>query len=240
MWRDGLYMAEPFYAFYAETFDETKIFDDVTKQFLLIEKYLKDEKTGLYYHGWDESKIQKWADPVTGKSPSYWGRAIGWFTMAFVDVLDYLPADYPNRADLIEILQNLSESLLKYRDSKTGLWYLVIDQDSREGNYIEGSSSSMFAYAFAKGANKGYLDKKFYDIAEESFHSIIKNIVTYDDEGSFYLNNIASVGGLGGNPYRDGSFEYYTSEPKRTNDFKGYGPFLLTAIELHRGKLKNN
>jgi len=240
MWLDGLYMAEPFYTRYAEMFDETKIFDDVAKQFLLIEKSLKDEKSGLYYHGWDESKKQKWADPVTGRSTSYWGRAMGWFMMALVDVLDYFPADHPNRNDLVKILQNLSECLLKYRDDKTGLWYLVVDQGNREGNYIEASSSSMFAYSFAKGANKGYLDKKFFDIAGESFQSILKNLVTYDNKNHIYLNNTVSVGGLGGEQNRDGSFEYYISEPKRTNDFKGYGPFLLTAIELQRGKSFNN
>jgi len=240
MWLDGLYMAEPFYTRYAEMFDETKIFDDVAKQFLLIEKSLKDEKSGLYYHGWDESKKQKWADPVTGRSTSYWGRAMGWFMMALVDVLDYFPADHHNRNDLVKILQNLSECLLKYRDDKTGLWYLVVDQGNREGNYIEASSSSMFAYSFAKGANKGYLDKKFFDIAGESFQSILKNLVTYDNKNHIYLNNTVSVGGLGGEQNRDGSFEYYISEPKRTNDFKGYGPFLLTAIELQRGKSFNN
>lgn len=240
IWLDGLYMAEPFYTRYAEMFNEDKIFDDVAAQFLLIEKYLKDEKTGLYKHGWDESKQQKWADPVTGRSPNYWGRSIGWFMMALVDVLDFFPADHPDRNNILNILKNLSEDLLKFRDDETKLWYQIVDQGNREGNYIEGSSSSMFAYAFAKGANKGYLDKKFYDIAEESFNSIMKNLVTYDDEKHFYLNNIASVGGLGGNPYRDGSFEYYISEPKRTNDFKGYGPFLLTAIELERGKSLDN
>lgn len=240
MWLDGLYMAEPFNARYGEMFNEPEIFNEVAKQFLLIEKYLRDEKTGLYYHGWDESKEQKWADSITGRSPNYWGRAIGWFMMALVDVLDYFPADHPDRKNILVILRDISENLLPYRDKVTKLWYQIIDQGNREGNYIEASSSSMFAYAFAKGANKGYLDGKFYDIAEESFHTIIKNLVTYDNEENFYLNNIASVGGLGGNPYRDGSFDYYISEPKRTNDFKGYGPFLLTAIELHRGKVKNN
>jgi unsaturated rhamnogalacturonyl hydrolase len=240
MWLDGLYMAEPFYTRYAEMFNEKKIFDDVAAQFLLIEKYLKDENSGLYKHGWDESKQQKWADPVTGRSPNYWGRAIGWFMMALVDVLDYFPENHPNKKDILKIFQSLSENLLKFRDGETKLWYQIVDKGEYEGNYIEASSSCMFIYAFAKGANKGYLGKRFYAIAEESFNSIIKNLVTYDDKKNIYLNNIASVGGLGGSPYRDGSFEYYISEPKRTNDFKGYGPFLLTAIELHLGKSINN
>jgi unsaturated rhamnogalacturonyl hydrolase len=217
-------------------FDKQEIFDDVANQFLLIEKNLKDEKTGLYYHGWDESKEQEWSDSVTGRSPNYWGRAMGWFMMALVDVLDYFPEDHPGRENIINIFKNLSENLIKYRDEETKLWYLIVDQGSREGNYIEASSSSMYIYAFAKGVNNGYIDKKYFDIAIESFNAILKHLVTYDDEGHFYLNNIASVGGLGGKPYRDGSFEYYISEPKRTNDFKGYGPFLLTAIEIQRGE----
>lgn len=236
MWLDGLYMAEPFYALYSKMFNEPKAFEDVTKQFLLVRNHLKDEKTGLYYHGWDESKKQKWADPVTGTSPSFWGRSIGWFMMGLVDVLDYLPKDQKNRDDLIRMLRDASESLLKYRDEKTGLWYQVVDQGSRDGNYIEASSSSMYGYVFVKGANEGYLDKKFYKIAQESFNNILKYLVTYDNEGRFYINNIASVGGLGGNPYRDGSFEYYINEPKRTNDFKGYGPFMLLAIELAKNE----
>ncbi|RPI76238.1 MAG: glycoside hydrolase family 88 protein, partial [Ignavibacteriales bacterium] len=236
MWLDGLYMAQPFYTRYAAMFNEPEIFDDAAKQFLLIEKYLKDEKTGLYYHGYDESKEQKWADPETGRSPNYWGRAIGWFMMALVDVLDYFPEDHPEREEIINILKNLSSSLLDYRDEETKLWYQIVDAGSREGNYIEASSSSMYTYAFAKGVNKGYLDKKYLNIARESFDSIFKHLVTYNDEGNIFLNNVASVGGLGGKPYRDGSFEYYISEPKRTNDFKGYGPFLLSAIEIYRAK----
>ena len=236
MWLDGLFMAEPFYTHYSKMFNEPKSFDDIAKQFLLIRTHLKDEKTGLYYHGWDESKLQKWADPVTGRSPNFWGRAMGWYMMALVDVLDYFPKDHKDRNDLVKILKDLSESLLKYKDNKTGLWYQVVDQGNREGNYIEASSSAMYAYAFAKGANQGYLDKKFYSVAQESFNNIIKHLITYDDEGHFFLNNVASVGGLGGNPYRDGSFEYYISEPKRTNDFKGYGPLMLLAIELEKSE----
>jgi unsaturated rhamnogalacturonyl hydrolase len=232
MWLDGLYMGEPFYTQYSVMFDKPEAFDDVVKQFLLIEKHLKDEKTGLYFHGWDESKEQKWANPETGTSPNFWGRAMGWFMMAIVDVLDYFPQDHPNRDDLIRILQNLSESLIQFRDDKTGLWYQVVDKGNKEGNYIEASASAMYTYAFAKGFNKGYLDKKYFDIAKESFQSIIKNLVTIKSDSSIYLNNVCSVGGLGGNPYRDGSFEYYISEPKRVNDFKGYGPLMLASFEL--------
>lgn len=233
MWLDGLYMAEPFCCEYATMFDDKKLFDDVAKQFLLVNEHCKDKSTGLYYHGWDESKKQQWANPVTGTSPSFWGRAIGWYMMALVDVLDSFPADHPRRNDLIEIFQNLASSLLKYRDPTSKLWYQVINQGSRDGNYIETSSSLMFIYSCAKGANKGYLDKKYFDIAKESFKSLFKNFITKDDKGHLFLSNTVSVGGLGGDPYRDGSFKYYLSEKIRVNDFKGYGPLLLSAIELY-------
>ncbi len=236
MWLDGLYMAEPFYTMYAQMFNEPNSFDDIANQFLYIEKQLKDEKTGLYFHGWDESKQQKWADPVTGRSPNFWGRSVGWFMMALVDVLDNFPVDHPNRDNLIEMFKNLSESLIKYRDEGIKLWYQVLDKGNLEGNYIEASASLMFIYSFAKGANLGYLSKDFFGIAKESYNSVFENLVTTDSAGLIYLNNVCSVGGLGGNPYRDGSFEYYISEPRRINDFKGYGPFILASIELEKGE----
>lgn len=236
MWLDGLFMAQPFYAYYGLLNNNEKIFDDGLLQFRLINKYLKDEKTGLYFHGWDEKKEQVWADKETGLSPNFWGRSIGWFMMAIVDVLDFFPNDHEGRDELILTLQNLSESLLIVQDEQTKLWYQVLDQGNREGNYIEASASAMFIYAFAKGYNKKYLDKRFYKIASESFKSLLKNLVVTDENGNLFLTNVCSVAGLGGKDNRDGSFEYYISEPKRDNDFKGYGPFLLAAIEIERGR----
>jgi unsaturated rhamnogalacturonyl hydrolase len=232
MWLDGLYMAEPFYVQYSVMFNQRKYFDDVANQFLIIQKYLKDEKTGLYYHGYDESRQQKWADPETGRSPNFWGRSIGWFMMSLVDVLDYFPVDHPERSTLLSIFVDLSESLLKFRDQDKKLWYQIIDQGSREGNYIETSASLMLIYSYAKGANEQYLPHEYLQIASESFDSLKEKFITIDEKGFLYLQNTVSVGGLGGNPYRDGSFEYYVSEPIRVNDFKGYGPLMLAALEL--------
>lgn len=154
--------------------------------------------------------------------------------MAIVDVLDFIPSDDLRREKLIDILQNVSEALVKFRDCETGLWYQVIDMPEREGNYLEASCATMFTYAFAKGANKGYLDSKFLEIAKNSFNSIIKYHVKVDKNGYVDLYNTCSAAGLGGDPYRDGSFEYYISEPTRKNDFKGYGPFIYLAIELEK------
>lgn len=235
MWLDGLYMGEPFYAMYSQMFDEPNSFDDIADQFIFINNHLRDSETGLYFHGWDESKQQKWADPVTGRSPNFWGRSIGWYMMGLVDVLDYFPINHPKRNTLLEIFKKLSESLIDFQDPKTKLWYQVVDNGNKNGNYLEASGSLMFIYSFAKGANKGYLDRRYHNIAIEGFHSVFENFVSKDDKGLIYLNNICAGAGLGGNPYRDGSFEYYVNEAKRTNDFKGYGSFILAAIEIEKG-----
>jgi len=234
MWLDGLYMAEPFYTEYAIMFNKPEYFDDIANQFLLIENNSKDEKTGLYYHGWDESRNQKWANPQTGLSPNFWGRSIGWFMMGLVDVLDSFPTDHPDRKTLEEMFVNLAGSLMKFRDEDKKLWHQIVDQGGKEGNYIETSSSLMIIYSLAKGANKKYLPEKFFEIAGESFDSLKSNYITADEESYLYLQNTVSVGGLGGNPYRDGSFEYYVSEPIRINDFKGYGPLLFATLELKK------
>ena len=236
MWLDGLYMAEPFYAQYAEIFNQPKDFDDIINQFILIKEHTRDPKTGLLYHAWDESKKMKWANPVTGCSPHFWSRAMGWYEMALVDVLDFIPKDHPKRQEIINILKKVSGAILKFRDPKTKLWYQVTDQGNRKGNYLEASASCMFTYAFAKGANKGYLDKKFLKAAKESFKGITKHFVTVEKNGLIDLNHTCRSAGLGGKPYRDGSFEYYISEPQRTNDMKGLGSFILAAIELEKAK----
>ncbi|MCX6167746.1 MAG: glycoside hydrolase family 88 protein [Ignavibacteriales bacterium] len=236
MWLDGLYMGEPFYAEYSKLFNEPQNFDDIVHQFVWIEKQTRDKRTGLLYHAWDESKEQKWANPVTGRSPHFWSRAMGWYVMALVDVLDFLPEIHKGRTELIKILQRLCTSLLKYRDPKTNLWYQVTDLPERKGNYLEASASCMFTYAFTKGANNGYLPKKFLAQAKKSFDGVIKNLVTIDKDGFINLHKTCKGAGLGGKPYRGGSFEYYISEPTRTNDLKGLGPFINAAVELEKGK----
>ena len=236
MWLDGLYMGEPFYAQYTNEFDSgesaQKAYDDIVLQFDLIQKHSKDSVTGLLYHGWDESKEQAWANKETGTSPHFWGRAMGWYMMALVDVLDYFPKEHPGYQRLVEYLNEESEVLLKYRDQ--GLWYQVLDQGGEEGNYLEASASSMFVYAFAKGANKGYLPEEFKNIANDSFQAMIKQFVTVDGDGIVNLNQVCGVAGLGGNPYRDGSYEYYVNELIRSNDPKGVGPFIMAALELDK------
>lgn len=230
MWLDGIYMAGPFYADFARVFDEPAAYHDVTHQIFLIDEHTRDDKTGLLYHGWDESKSQIWADPVTGCSPNFWGRAIGWYVMALVDVLDILPRDHPQRRKVIAILQKTVSALAAVQDPSTGTWYQVLDQGGRQGNYLEASASCMFVYAITRGIRKGHIDKKYLEIARKGYAGILAEFVTVDAQGQPHLNGICSVAGLDQN--RDGSFEYYISEKVVADDYKGVGPFIMASIEI--------
>lgn len=232
MWLDGIFMASPYMVRYAKEFNQPKWYDIVTFQVKHIYKMTVDEKTGLMVHAWDESHSQKWCDPATGKSHYPWSRSMGWYTMAIEDILEYLPQNHPDRDSLIIILRKTCAALLKVSDPATGLYYQVLDQGKRPGNYLEGSGSAMFTYVFARGAHKGYLDKKYLDIANINFDNMIKEFIRTDKNGLVSMVNICAVGGLGGNPYRDGSYEYYINERKQDNDPKGVAPFILAALEL--------
>jgi len=236
MWLDGLYMYGPFYAEFASTFNQAQSFDDIANQFIWINNHARDKKTGLLYHGWDESKTQKWANPQTGCSPQFWGRSIGWYAMALVDVLDYFPQDHPKRNELVSIFKQLASALQNYQDKSSGLWYQIVDKADAKGNYAEASASCMFTYALAKGARVGYLDASFSKVAEKGFDGIVKNFIDKGEDGCIHLTHTVSVGGLGGKPYRDGSYEYYLSEPLRVDDLKGMGPFIAASVELERLK----
>lgn len=239
MWLDGLYMAEPFYAEYAATFHEDAAFDDIAKQFILIERHTRDEKTGLLYHGWDESRKQRWSDPTTGRSPNFWGRAMGWYAMALVETLDYFPKTHPKRAELIAILKRLASAVAKYQDKKAGLWYQVVDKPEGKGNYFESSAAAMFVYALAKGVHQKYLPASYMGVAEKAYRAMLDQFVETKSNGLVDYKGTVSVAGLGGNPYRDGSYEYYLSEKVVTNDPKGYGAFVQAAAEMEPVKKKN-
>jgi unsaturated rhamnogalacturonyl hydrolase len=234
MWLDGLYMGAPFYAQYAKEMNQPELFDDVVNQFQLVHKYTYNPETGLNYHGWDESREQAWADSITGCSPHYWGRAMGWYAMALVDVLDFIPENHTGRAKIIEILNQVAAGIKKYQDPGTGLWYQVLDQGSREGNYLEATASSMFTYSLLKAVRKGYISDDYKEVAKKAYMGIVENLVKNNSDGTISLTKCCSVAGLGGNPYRDGSYEYYISEPVRDNDPKGVGPFILASLEYSK------
>jgi unsaturated rhamnogalacturonyl hydrolase len=232
VWLDGLYMGQPFYAEYAMLFGEDTAFNDITRQFAAIERHTRDPKTGLLYHGWDESKEQKWANKQTGTSPHFWARAMGWYGMALVDALDYFPANHPGRDTLIAILNRFTKAVTKVQDAKTGLWYDVMDMPSTPKNYLEASGSSMLVYTIAKGIRKGYLPTSYWANAKKGYDGILKTFVDKKPNGEVELKGTVKVSGLGGNPYRDGSFEYYMSEPVIVNDWKGIGAYLLAGAEM--------
>jgi unsaturated rhamnogalacturonyl hydrolase len=234
MWLDGLYMAEPFYAEYAYTFHEDTDMNDIARQFILMDQHARDPKTGLLYHGWDATHKEHWADPSTGLSQSFWGRADGWYAMALVDVLDNFPASNPNREKLLAILTRLAEAIKKYQDPQTGLWYQVLDKAAASGNYPEASASCMFVYALAKAARKGYLPQSYAVIAQKGYKGILDKFIEVDANGQVNLNGTVAVGGLGGNPYRDGSYKYYLSEKVVKNDPKGIGAFIQASVEIER------
>ena len=232
MWLDGLYMGTPFYAQYVATYGDSANFDDITNQFLLVEKHLKDPKTGLYYHGWDESKSVFWADPETGLSKNFWGRGIGWLYMAIVDVLDYLPEDHPDRPKLVNMFRELTDAVIQFQQDDSGVWYQVMDMPDREGNYLESTCSSMFAYGMIKGIEMGILDDRYIEPAMKAYNGILTTFIQTDENGNLELTSGCSGAGLGpaGNTRRDGTFEYYISEPVRSNDGKGVGPFIMTSL----------
>lgn len=234
MWLDGIYMASPFNAEFGRVFNEPERFDDVIHQVLLIEKHARDPESKLMYHAWDEKREQVWADPVTGCSPNFWGRALGWFIMALVDILEILPDPYPNREKVIEILDRSVAAVIRVQDPHSGVWYQVLDQGSREGNYLEASASCMFVYAMTKGVRKGYLDQKYLSSAKRGYNGIIQAFITVDETNMVNLNSICSVAGLSRD--RDGSFEYYVSEEVVSNDYKGFGPFIMASVEMERMK----
>jgi unsaturated rhamnogalacturonyl hydrolase len=231
MWLDGLYMSAPFYAEYAARYNRPEDFQDVINQFLIVARHTYDPATGLYRHAFDASKKMPWADSITGQAPHAWGRAMGWFSMAIVDVLDYIPEDQPRRGDLIIILQKMVEKLSEIQDQQTGGWYQVLDRSGDPGNYIETSCTAMFTYSILKGVRKGYLDARYLDTAKKAYNGLIDNFITVDSEGLVTMSGICGVAGLGGNPYRDGSYEYYIGEVVRDNDPKGVGPFIMASLE---------
>lgn len=231
MWLDGIYMADLFSTQYAKVFNQSAWYDEAIHQIELIARHTTDAKTGLMYHGWDESKNKVWAHPERGTSPSFWGRAMGWYMMALVDCLDYIPENHPERNEVIGIFQRLSKNLLNYQDPKLNLWYQVVDKGSEEGNWIETSCSAMFTYAYAKGYRKGYLDKTYQAASRKAFDSLIKNYVYFDDEGRLYLDQTVKVGTLNFKNSK-GDYSYYVTSERRINDYKGLGALLFAAIEV--------
>lgn len=235
MWLDGIFMASPYLVQYGEVFGDSLVYPDVVNQITLIARKTYDPETGLYYHGWDESREQAWADDETGCSPNFWSRSIGWYAAALVDVLDYMPETVAGRDTILTLVKNLAPVLVKYQDGKSGVWYQVTDQGNRKSNYLESSASALFVYFLSKAINKGYIGEEYKPAVEKAFDGMIKEFIKQEEDGTYTITNCCAVAGLGGDKvYRDGSFEYYVSEPVIENDPKSVGSFILAAIEYEK------
>lgn len=231
VWLDGLYMFGPFYARYAAEFSRHELFDDLCAQLFRARDTMRDKASGLYYHAWDESRGQRWSNPGTGLSPHIWGRAVGWLSMALVDVLDWLPAAHSERNGVAAMFRDLARSIAFAQDG-SGLWFQILDMPGEKGNYLEESASAMFAYSLYKGIRTGLLSPaEFGAAADQAMDGIISRFISRDASGRLHVNGICKVAGLGGNPYRDGSFAYYMSEPVVSDDYKGVGPLILALGE---------
>lgn len=233
VWLDGLYMAQPFMALYEKHFGD-KDYTDVVRQIETVRTRMFDEDKRLYYHGYDASKMAFWADKKTGLSRSFWLRAIGWFSVALADIVEILP-EGEGRDSVVSIFQEAMEGVAMYQDHDTGLYWQVVDQPGREGNYLETSGSSMLAYAMLKGARLGVLANEYAAKGQKTFNGIVDKYLSFTD-GELNLDGICLVAGLGpeNNRRRDGSFEYYISEPIVKNDAKGVAPFILAYTEIKR------
>lgn len=235
IWLDGLYMAQVFAATYAKELGGGD-YSDVLMQIKNVRKYMFDENARLFYHGMDCSRRAFWADKKTGLSKSFWLRAIGWFTVSMVDIISIVD-DEAVKDEITRIFREAIDGILQYRDPETSMYYQVVNMGAREGNYLETSGSAMIAYAIMKGARIGALPSEYFALGRETFDGIVKKYLTCDESGNLDLSGICLVAGLGpeNNKRRDGTFEYYISEPVVENDAKGVAPFVMAYTEILRG-----
>ena len=259
VWLDGIFMGLPFRCLTASTQlkpkDAIKIYDDAVNQLKITYERTFDPKTGLNRHAYDETRAAFWSDQETGLSQHCWGRAQGWYSMALIEVLDALPEDYTRRGEVLDLLQKDLDAVIKWQDQESGTWYQVMDAPGREGNYLESTCSSMFAYVLLKAYNKGYLGTKYRDAGTKAYQGIVKNFIRVNADKTISLTQCCEVAGLGPaatpqviaamkkinpkgsvkeNKRRDGSYDYYLSEPIRDNDAKGVGPFIWASLEMEK------
>lgn len=230
MWLDGLYMGTPFLAEYAYRNNESQAYQEVINQIKIVARHTYDPANGLFRHACDVSKREKWADKETGQSQHCWGRALGWYMMAIVDDLDFIPQHEPGRDTVLVILNHIAETLKKYQ-SPEGLWYQVMDKSGEPGNYLESSCSAMFVYSLFKAVRKGYIPSSYFTVARKGYEGILNEFIKVDDNGLVSITKACAVAGLGGKNYRMGDYDYYIHEQIRDNDPKAVGPFILASLE---------
>lgn len=237
MWLDGIYMEAPFYCEYAKRYlsgeAQEKAYQDIINQIMVISRHTYDPSNGLYRHAWDEAKEQAWCNPANGQAPHVWGRALGWYCMAMVDVLGFLPESHAGRDSILSVLVPLCKRLHEIQEPEFKAWYQVLDAGQREGNYLETSCTAMFAYTFVKGAQNGWLSPEYLQYGKEAYEALNKHFIREEQDGTISLTRICGVAGLGGKPYRSGTYEYYINEIIRDNDPKGVGPYIMLSLLLN-------
>ncbi|MFD1956804.1 glycoside hydrolase family 105 protein [Paenibacillus thailandensis] len=229
MWLDGLYMAGPIAVRFGSAFGESEYFDMMAYQAILMARHTKDPVTGLMYHGWDETKQARWADPVTGLAPEFWGRAIGWYPVAMLEMFDYLPDNHKDKAEMVGILQDLLIALTKYQDPVTGLWFQVVDKGDRPDNWREVSCTALYVHAIAKAVRLGYLDAKYMEHARKGYQGVI-DTVKFDADGNAIIGQICIGTGIG-------DYAHYIARPTSENDLHGVGAFLYMCDEMNRAEI---
>ncbi|MBQ8673431.1 MAG: glycoside hydrolase family 88 protein [Bacteroides sp.] len=231
VWLDGVYMGSPFYAEYAYRNNQPQDYADVVNQFLMAARHTYDPANGLYRHACDVSRKQRWADPVTGQSKHSWGRAMGWYAMALVDALDFIPEKEAGRDSMLVILNNVAAQVKRLQDKRSGQWYQVLDKSGAKGNYLESTCSAMFIYTLFKAVRMGYIDRSYLKVALKGYDGFLKEFIKVDERGVVSISNCCAVAGLGGKNYRSGDYDYYINETVRDNDPKAIGPFILACLE---------
>lgn len=226
MWLDGLYMGGVFAMNYDKAFGEPELLDMVVEQERLMRKHTRDEKTGLYYHAWDEKRQQPWANPETGKSPEFWGRAIGWYGITFNEILAFLTGDHPSRPEIVGALQDLIKGLVEFQDQDTGLWYQVVDKGDDINNWLETSCSALFTYTIARAINDGHTDDRYKEFAVKGFRGLL-NRMEFNDKGLFVMPEICIGTGVG-------NYQHYLDRPTCENDLHGVGSFILACLEMQK------
>jgi unsaturated rhamnogalacturonyl hydrolase len=224
MWLDGLYMIGPYCVMYAHHFGKPYFFQTVYQQMNLMRRNMTDLKTGLLYHAWDDSKEIDWANKETGLSAEFWGRAIGWYAVAIMDILDYIPEAHPHRHEFISAGLDIINALIRFQDEETGLWFQVVDKGGVKGNWLETSCSCLYTYAIAKAMKKGLLHKSYSKYIHRAYQGIIKHL-SFEGE-DLIISNICIGTGVG-------DLRFYFDRPTVQNDLHGMGAFLLMCTEYY-------
>jgi len=227
LWLDGMFMSMPFLVRYGAAFDEKKYSsDEAAKQLLIYARHLNDPATGLMFHAYDESGKQPWADPVTHNSAIFWCRAIGWFGMALIEVLELLPHEHPNRAALIAQVSQLASAYEKYQEPATGLWYQVVDKGDLPNNWLETSSSCIYTYTLSRAIDRGYIGKRYAKVSEKGYNGILTKL-SRDEDGFAHIADICEGTNVG-------DLDFYFARPRSTDDFHGLGAFLIMNEQLRK------